>query len=138
MVLFAIFVSRFEASIFAEMLRAYGLHVSLDAEAHASVEYISVALGGHRLRVFSDDYAVASEILRQSGHGSAKYEAPKPSRRLVWFVSALGTFYALITGVGVAFGSAPVTWFLYVPFAAYSVPIDPKGKPDYFLATETD
>ena len=39
MVLLAIFVSRFEANLVASMLRGYGLLVSVDGEAHASVLY---------------------------------------------------------------------------------------------------
>ena len=31
-------------------------------------------------------------------------------------------------------GAMPLTSLLYIPLGIYSVPVDPKGRPDYFLA----
>ena len=135
MVLLAIFVSRFEASIVASMLRGYGLIVSLDGEAHASVSYNSLALCGHRLRVASEDYGVASEILRQAG-AEGDYELPRPNRLLMWAAAMLGAFYLATIGLSVLVGSAPAYSLLYIPLGIYSIPVDPKGRPDYFLAPE--
>jgi len=134
MVLLAIFVSRFEASIVTAMLRGYGLHVSLDGEEHASVAYNSLALGGHRLRVFEADYEVASEILRAGEIGADEYEAPGPTRALLWAVGALAAFYLFTVGFGVLVGASHASSLLYIPLGIYSIPVDPKGKPDYFLA----
>tara|TARA_B100000678_G_C18098019_1_gene457556 strand:+ start:76 stop:513 length:438 start_codon:yes stop_codon:yes gene_type:complete len=137
MVLLAIFVSRFEASIIAEMLRGYCLHVNIDAEAHGSVEYISLAFGGHRLRVFREDYRVASDILRQAGVGEEISELPGPSRALVWLVGTLGCLYSVLLGSAVITGSAPIAALLYIPLGVYSLPVDPKGRSDYFLADDS-
>lgn len=134
MVLLAIFVSRFEASLVASMLRGYGLLVSVDGEAHASVLYQSLALGGHRLRVARADYTVASEILRQAGVVDRSYIAPPPSRALVMLVAMFAVFYSVSIGLGVVAGSAPISSLLYIPLGVYSVPVDPKERPDYFLA----
>ncbi|MBD59530.1 MAG: hypothetical protein CL808_05345 [Citromicrobium sp.] len=134
MVLLAIFVSRFEAVAVAAMLRGYGLHVSLDGEAHASVQYVSLALGGHRMRVMRDDYEVASEILRQAGVDDRAFEPQGPSRPLVWLVGLLAGVYAITLLPAVIAGAMPLTSLLYIPLGIYSVPVDPKGRPDYFLA----
>ena len=135
--LLAIFVSRFEASTVASMLRGYGLHVIVDGEAHASVEYISLALGGHRLLVMPEDYEVASEILRQCGVEDDDWVPNKPTRALVWLVSTLAGLYSLIAGVGIVLGSSPILTLISLPLAVYAVPVDPKGRPDYFLAPVT-
>lgn len=134
MVLLAIFVSRFEAIAVAAMLRGYGLHVSLDGEAHASVQYVSLALGGHRMRVMRDDYEVASEILRQAGVDDRAFELHGPSRPLLWFVGLFAAFYSAVVLPGVIAGAMPLTSLLSIPLGVYSVPVDPKGRPDYFLA----
>ncbi|MEL7187979.1 MAG: hypothetical protein AAGK17_00385 [Pseudomonadota bacterium] len=67
LVVIAIFVSRFEARLIAGMLNGYGIHTVIDGEAYASVEFNSMALGGHRLSVIYEDYGVASDILREAG-----------------------------------------------------------------------
>ncbi len=134
MVLLAIFVSRFEASTIAEMLRGYGLIVSLDGEAHASVAYNSLALGGHRLRVASQDYEPASEILRECGVEQQEHGYSGPTPALIWLWAGLVGFWSLMAGLSVAEGEASFPAFLYVPLAVYTVPVDPKGRPDYFLS----
>ena len=134
LVLLAIFVSRFEAIEVASMLRGYGLLVSLDGEAHAATEYISMALGGHRLCVLSDDYEVASEILRQCGVDSNDRKSRSPTRALKWLVGLVASAYTAMFVPAVITGAAPLVALIYIPFGVYSIPVDPKGRPDYFLA----
>lgn len=134
MVLLAVFVSRFEASMVAAMLRGYGLLVSLDGEAHASVAYYSLALGGHRLRVASMDYDAASDILRECGVERREYVHPRPTGALRLLLMALAGFWTSVAAFSVFLGNASIATFLEIPLAVYTVPVDPKGKPDYFLA----
>ena len=134
MVLIAIFVSRFEAIEIASMLRGYGLLVSLDGEAHAATEYISLALGGHRLRVANADYETASDILRQCGVEHSDRKEIRPTSALKWLVGVVASVYATLFGTAVIAGAAPLYTLVYIPFAVYSFPIDPKGRPDYFLS----
>ena len=138
MVLLAVFVSRFEAIVIASMLRGYGLLVSLDGEAHASVAYNSLALGGHRLRVSKADYEAASDILRQAGEDRDSRQPYRPARPLLWLVGLLATFYTTTIGLSVIAGTASLMSLFYIPLGIYSIPLDPKGKPDYFLAQTTD
>ena len=130
MMLLAIFVSRFEAIEIASMLRGYGIYVSIDGEAHASAEYVSLALGGHRLRVFAEDHATASEILGQSGVVERDVYRRTPRPILLWFLG-------LWAGLPVLFGllaGAPIYGLLFVLNVITGTPVDPKGRPDYFLS----
>ena len=137
MVLLAIFVSRFEAQLIAGMLHGYGIHTSVDGEAHASAEYISLALGGHRLRVPAGDYQAASDILREAGvldHDVLHRRLRSP---LLWLIGGVFGFVGGTSAGMVALG-APV-WLLLMPlFSALSIPVDPRGRPDYFLAAPSD
>ena len=134
MVLIAIFVSRFDAIFAASMLRGYGIHTSIDGEAHASAEYISLALGGHRLRVFAEDYEVASDLLRDAGVLEDRETEKGPSSALLKFVSLVMAMNASTLLPAVFFGTASIAWLLYIPLSVFTIPIDPRGRPDYFLA----
>ncbi|MEO9461818.1 MAG: hypothetical protein ABJ242_03690 [Marinomonas sp.] len=134
MVLLAIYVSRFEAIEAACMLRGYGLLVSLDGEAHAATEYISLALGGHRLRVAKADYETASEILRQCGAETDTREIRPPTRVLKWLVGLAVTAYSAFIVPTVIFGAAPAYYLLQIPAGIYTLPVNPQGRPEYFLA----
>ena len=54
----------------------------------------------------------------------------------MWAAAMLGAFYLAIIGSSVLDGSAPAYSLLYIPLGIYSLPVDPKGRPDYFLAPE--
>lgn len=136
--LIAIFVSRFEAIQIASMLRGYGINAFIDGEAHAATEYISMALGGHRLTVFRDDHLCASQILQQAG----VLEDSRPLRRphpplLLFALMIAGSYTALLIGLGL--GSAvPPAYALTIPLSVYTVPVEPKGRADYFLIEADD
>lgn len=63
----AILVSRVEALCLADMLRVEGILVHVGGDAHASVQVISLALGGHRIMVPVSQYAHASDLIREVG-----------------------------------------------------------------------
>lgn len=136
--LIAIFVSRFEAIEIASMLRGYGLHASIDGEAHAATEYITMAFGGHRLYVFSEDYEAASQILRECGVEHDDRKLRPPGRALKWLVGMTAAGVAAFLVPSVWSGAAPAWLLGYIPMSIYSLPVDPKGKPDYFLAESED
>ncbi|MCK0129747.1 hypothetical protein [Erythrobacter sp. F6033] len=133
MVVLAIFVSRFEAIAVASMLRAYGVHVSLDGEWHASIEFNSMTLGGHRLRVMRRDYGDACEIIRQTQLAERDYASSKPNSALLAMVGFVGAAFASFFVPAVLLGAMPAWTLVYVPYSVYSIPVDPKGKADYFL-----
>lgn len=138
MVVLAIFVSRFEAITVASMLRAYGVPTWVDGEAHASAEYISQALGGHRLRVMAADYKSASAIIRDAGLADAEYVPVRPNTALLKLIGLAFAAYSAIFGSLVATGGASAAYLLLIPFSVYQIPVDPKGPPDYFLKRSSE
>ncbi len=138
MVLIAIFVSRFEAIQIASMLRGYGISAWIDGEAHAAAEYISMALGGHRLTVFRDDYPCASEILLQAGVLETQEQTRKPRLALILLVAGAAACYSAIIATLITGAQLSLAWVLAIPLSIYTVPVDPKGRADYFLAEFSD
>jgi len=134
MVLLAIFLSRFEAVEIASMLRGYGVLVSLDGEYFTATTYQSLTLGGYRLRVLAEDHAAASDILRACDAPGRDLFRTRPRGVLLWFLAPLIGWpfvWGMVFGVplfAIALGLQLVL----------SSPIDPKGRPDYFLSDVTD
>lgn len=133
MVVLAIFVSRFEAISCASLLRAYGFHVSLDGEHHASVEFNSMALGGHRLRVAKADLEAASQIMRDTNWLDDRVLAAPNSALLMMVGCVLLSSLAFFGWLTIK-GSVTPFSLLLAPVMVYQLPVDPKGRPDFFLA----
>lgn len=131
----AILVSRVDAVCLASMLRAYGIIVHISGDAHASVHAISLALGGHRLLVPAAQYQQASDLIRESGADQG-WTFSRGVRKAVlrvfgWYFGVL--FSAVMTGA--IMSSIPWFMVLMTPvMAASSVPVNPQGKGDYYLA----
>ncbi len=138
LVVIAIFVSQFEARLIAGMLNGYGIHTVIDGDHYASVEFNSLALGGHRLSVIQEDYEVASDILRQGGVLAHEPSYSKPSSTLFKFLGLVFGCNAVVILPGVMLGAAPCTMLFLIPWSVFSVPVDPKGPPDYFLAASAN
>ena len=134
LVVLAIFVSRFEAQIVASMLRGYGIEAFVDGEHHASVEYISLALGGHRLRIFAEDYEDASALVVASGLLQYRGEPEGRPKRLLGFLGVVALLNAAAIIPAVLAGAASLASLLWIPLAPFTVPFEPRGRPDYFLA----
>ncbi|MCR2834462.1 hypothetical protein [Parerythrobacter lacustris] len=132
--LVAIVVSRVEAAVLVSMIEANGIHVHIGGFWHASVEVNSLALGGHRLYVAAGEHAAASELLREAGV-EASWSFSYGARRAVLRFLALPLSIAGLTiGAGIAAGALPFWVLLQVPFAVLGVPVNPQGRPDYFLS----
>ncbi len=138
MALIAVFVSRFEAIQIASMLRGYGIRAWVDGEAHAATEYISMALGGHRLTVFRGDHSCASEILRQAGALENETDPFGPRLALILLVAGVAAWTSVMIASFIAMAQLSLAWVLAIPLSLYSVPVEPKGRADYFLTEARD
>jgi hypothetical protein len=139
MVAVANIVSRSEALVVASMFDAAGIIVHVGGEHHASVEIISTALGGYRVTVPEWQYADASGILAETfadGKHSFSIGLQMAVIRLIlaWFGSLLfvGTFICVFTR------TAPPTEWLFLSFSVISLPVNPQGASEYYLATPTN
>ena len=134
MILLAALVSRVEALVVASMLEAAGVFVNIGGVNHASVQINSLALGGHRLWVPKFQYEHASAVLMEV-LGEDEWGFSKGLQRAVFRVVALWFGLSLtIFGVGVFAGQLPIWELLLTPLSALSVPVNPQGRGDYYLA----
>ena len=123
------------------MLRGYGIPAVINGENHASVEFISNVLGGHRLVVSRADYSAACEILRISG--VLEHEAipggPRPALlRFIAFYLAM-QLVLLISANSAGVGSGVPYWaWLALPLNVFTIPVHPRGPADYFLEQPAD
>lgn len=134
MVVLGIFLSQFEAVGTASMLRGYGIFVSLDGEHYTSAIYQSVGYGGYRLRVRAEDHAAASDILRECGAAERELYRTTPRPALLWFVAFWGGLHA-VTGF---LAGGPGLAVLAGVWGSLGIPVDPKGRADYFLSAPAD
>ena len=116
------------------MLEANGVAVHVDGAYHASVQVNSLTLGGHRLRIARADYAVASDLIREVGTADSWDFNWGVQRAVVRFV----TFWAIVYVIPMLLTAfvetrSPET-FLYAPLMILSVPVNPQGEGDYYLA----
>ena len=133
MVLLAIFLSRFEAVEIASMLGRYGILVSLDGEYFTATTYQSLTFGGYRLRVLAEDHAAASDILRACDAPGRDLFRTQPRGVLLWFLAFL-IGWPFVWGIFIGAPLVAIGGLQYV----LSLPIDRKGRPDYFLSEVTD
>lgn len=134
MVTVAALVSRVEALVVASMLEAGGILVCVGGLGHASVEINSLALGGHRIWVPASQHRAASALLREV-LGEEEWGFSPGLRRAVlrvlalWAVPVIST-YALAVWVGLM-GAAGLA---LAPLSILSLPVQPQGRGDYYLA----
>ena len=134
LVCLAIFMSHVEALVVASMLRGHGIHADLGAEGHASIERISLALGGFRLSVFRADYQLASGLLREAGTCESHVVSTGPRKAFFRFALAwLGACGLVYVATAVLDGTRPNLSWLIGPFQLVT-PLNPQGRADYFLA----
>jgi hypothetical protein len=133
LVVLAIVISRAEALVIASMLEAAGIFVWVGGEHHASVDPISVTLGGHRLRVPVWQHEAASAIVFEVGLPGlpVAYKGGQLAvGRLLAVFLGLQSFLAIPAAVA---GVMPWSALLWIGSSALSVPVDPRGSPDWFL-----
>ncbi|MXO91415.1 DUF2007 domain-containing protein [Pontixanthobacter aquaemixtae] len=138
MVTIAILVSRVEALCVASMLEAQGIAVHVGASHHASTEVISLALGGHRLWIAKADYQAASDLIREAGTAD-HWEFSRSMQRAVLRLMA---FWAVVFVLPFMIISA-IEWenqnsgplgVVFPIFSLFSLPVNPQGSGDYYLA----
>ena len=138
LVIVAIAVSRVEALVMASMLRSAGIIVHIDGDQHASVEIISLALGGHRLRVPAWQWSDASSVIREAGlQGTWRFCESTRQAILRLIAAYAGPFLAMI-GWGIITDRMPVWTAVFVPLTVAGIPVNPQGPTDFFLAPESD
>ena len=136
MVAIAIVVSRVEALVLVSLLEAAGIVAVAGGVHHASVEVNSLALGGHRIWVPANKWAEASAILREAGADQAGEFCVGLQRAVLRFLALWVGLYGAATAFAVAAGQYPPAAFVAVPFAALTVPVNPQGRGDFYLADE--
>lgn len=138
MVIVAALVSRVEALVVASMLEAAGVQVTVGANCHASVAVNSLALGGHRLWVPASQHYFASSVLREV-LGEEEWAFCRGLQRAVWRLLAVWTsLQTVLTVFGVWVGGISASTLLLVPLSCLTVPVNPQGRGDYFLASRDD
>ena len=133
-VVLAILTSRAEALVLASMLEAAEIQVSLDGEYHASVDPISVALGGHRLRVPRWQHEAASALVRELELPAQPVSYRGGQQAVIRLLAVyLGTvmFWALPAMVAGLLPWSMVPAFLLQPLG---IPVDLRSRPDWYLA----
>lgn len=128
-------VSRPEALVVASMLEAAGIIVRINGEHHASVDPISIALGGYRLTVPDWQLEDASRILGDT-FGSAGFTFSEGLQTAVikLLLVYLSTSLAIIILTALKFGlSSPL--LLGLPFLqALGTPVNPQGRSEYCVS----
>lgn len=133
-----IMVSRVEALVVASMLEAGGVQVCVGGAAHASVAVNSLALGGHRLWVPASQYRFASELVHEV-LASQPWQFSEGARRAVLKAAGwLAAIYAAGTLAVWAVGAGPLAGVLFAPLGVISMPVNPQGRGDFFLAANGD
>ena len=133
LVLVAALVSRVEALVLASVLEAEGVFTHLAAFGHASVSVNSVALGGYRLMVPACQYAQASAILHECGAQEWTFSEGL-ARSVKRFLALWGALSLALLAGQVWVGLIPPTSFVWWPLSLATVPVNPQGRGDYFLA----
>lgn len=131
----ATITSRPEALVVASALEHAGIRTWIDGVHYASVDPISVALGGHRLRVFADQWQEASDILREMDlpGGELAYKGQQLSVIKVLLVYIGYWYFWLVPGV--IMGALLAGLLALAPLNAFTaVPVDPRGRNDFHLA----
>jgi hypothetical protein len=136
MVVIAIVVSRVEALVLVSSLEAAGILAVAGGVHHASVEVISLALGGHRISVPASQWQEASTILRELGADREWQFCEGLRRAVLRFLALWVALYGATMALAVAMGSLPAWSLAAVPFAALTVPVNPQGRGDFYLAPE--
>ena len=136
MVLLGVVVSRPEALVIASMLEAGGIDVWIGAEHLGSLGWLqlnSVALGGYRLMVPASQWSAASELVREVGLVDSPV-AFRGGRAAVVRALAAVLGPAMILGfAGMVLASLPAVVLFLIPIQYGLIPVDPRGRPDWFL-----
>lgn len=136
MVVIAIIVSRVEALVLVSALEACGIVAIVGGVHHASVEVNSLALGGHRVSVPAAQWQEASAILREIGADRDWQFSEGLRRAVLRFLALWAGLYGAAMTLTVAAGVFPAWALAGISFAALTVPVNPQGRGDFYLADE--
>lgn len=136
MVTVAALVSRVEAVVIASMLEAGGIDVVIGASSHASVAVNSLALGGHRLWVPASQHRAASDLLIEV-LGEEEWTFSRGLQQAIFrFCGAWAAIWTALAGLGWLVGGAPLLYLFVAPLNALTIPVNPQGRGDYYLAPD--
>jgi len=130
----AILISRVDALCLASLLQAEGIVVHINGEAHASVQFISLALGGHRTMVPVTQYQQASDLIREVGADQSWTFSRSVQKAVLRVLGWYFGVYFLTATAGAIMGGIPWSAVFMSPLVVTSVPVNPQGKGDYYLA----
>lgn len=122
----------------ASMLRSAGIIVHIDGDQHASVEVITLALGGHRLLVPTWQWDEASGVIREAelpGNWQFCYGLRRAILRFL--ASYLGAWLVMIVPA-ILLKAYPASVLLQMPLLVLGVPVNPQGPPQFFLSRPAD
>lgn len=136
MIPIAIIYSRSEAMVVSSLLDSAGILAHIGGYNHASVSMCQLALGGFKLTVPEFQYAEACRLISATpGFGEDVF-----SKALQQAVVKMMVFWTLIFGLPMSYvivmegdGSSPLS-ILLAPLAALTIPVNPQGNGEYFLA----
>jgi hypothetical protein len=139
MVTIASIVSRSEALVVASMFDAAGIIAHVGGENHATVEIISTALGGYRVTVPEWQYADASCILAETfADGEHRFSTSLQTAVIQLMLAWLGSLLFVGTFVCVVTRTSPPKELLFLPLSVASLPVNPQGTSEYYLARSAD
>ena len=139
LVTIAVLVSRVEALCLADMLNAEGVATYIGGYHHASVEVIPLALGDYRLWVPMSHYALACDLIRETGV-HLDWSFSRSVQRAVFRMLKLylAIYLAISAAAALAVignGLAPVYVFLATfSGSMFMAPVRPQRSGDYYLS----
>jgi hypothetical protein len=136
MVIIAIVVSRVEALVLLSVLDAAGIPAVAGGVHHASVEVNSIALGGHRIWVSARDWSEASAVLREAGADREWQFSSGLRRAVLRLIGVWLALYGSLAASAVIVGALPPAILFGIPLSALTIPVNPQGRGDYYLATD--
>ncbi len=133
----ATITSRPEALVIASALEHEGIPVWIDGLWHASVDPISVALGGFRLRVPISEWGTASKLIAELGLPDSDLACDGQRHAVMKLLLVWIGYWYFWCIPGAIMGALPASLLALVPINAFTaMPVDPRGRADWYLAQE--
>jgi hypothetical protein len=117
--------SQVEALVIANALEHQGIPVWIDGAWHAAVDPISVALGGHRLRIPVSEWRIASSLVRELDLPGREPVYLGQRRAVLRFCTIYFGIHLIFGLPGLFMGLLPAAMLTSVPLSMLTIPIDP-------------
>ena len=135
----ATITSRPEALVIASALEHEGIPVWIDGLWHASVDPISVALGGYRLRVPIAEWGPASGLIEELGLPDADVVYAGQRHAVLKLLLVYIGYWYFWCIPGAIMGAFSASLLALVPLNTFTaIPVDPRGRNDFHLAPQDD